>query len=255
MIPAAHELKSFYRSFGGRIVRRVLAQALAEFWPPAEIGAGEALCGYGYAAPYLRSYMEGRGEGRAPRAILFMPSRLGVHHWPPEGANRAALVEEADWPLETNSLDRLMMVHGFEFAPDPHLLLEEAFRVLKSSGRLLLVVPNRMGLWSHADMTPFALGTPYMAGRIGDYLKAARFAPERQAQALFVPPFRSDLVLRSAGLWEKAGPYIMPSFGGVHVVEAVKQLYAAVPPRGKPQLVKIPGLKAPAAAGRGLGRS
>ena len=91
--------------------------------------------------------------------------------------------------------------------------------------------------------------------RFAAWCKAARFAPERQAQALFVPPFRSDLVLRSAGLWEKAGPYIMPSFGGVHVVEAVKQLYAAVPPRGKPQLVKIPGLKAPAAAGRGLGRS
>jgi len=56
--------------------------------------------------------------------------------------------------------------------------------------------------------------------------------------------------LRSAVAWERAGSYIAAPFAGVHIVEATKQVYRAVPARRRrtqlvpalePALVPSPG--------------
>jgi hypothetical protein len=52
------------------------------------------------------------------------------------------------------------------------------------------------------------------------------FTPEATATALFVPPFRSRMVLRSAPAWENLGNRWFPTFAGVLLVEAGKQIYA-----------------------------
>ena len=45
-----------------------------------------------------------------------------------------------------------------EMTNDPGTLLREAWRVLAAGGRLLVVVPNRRGLWARMDTTPFGHG-------------------------------------------------------------------------------------------------
>ena len=40
-------------------------------------------------------------------------------------------------------------------------LLREMWRVLAPEGRLILVVPNRRGVWARLDKTPFGQGRPY----------------------------------------------------------------------------------------------
>jgi hypothetical protein len=52
------------------------------------------------------------------------------------------------------------------------------------------------------------------------------FTPLQTQAALFVPPFRSRFVLRSAPAWEKLGERWFPTFAGVVIVEAAKQIYA-----------------------------
>ena len=111
--------------------------------------------------------------------------------------------------------------------------LEEFWRVLKSNGRLLLVVPNRMGLWARAHWTPFGHGMPYSAGQVEEFLRENLFIIERTERALFVPPFKSQTLLRTAGLWEKVGKTICPAMGGMIFVEASKQIYASTG-KGKP---------------------
>ena len=107
-------------------------------------------------------------------------------------------------------------------------MLAEAWRVLKSNGRLLLVVPNRIGLWARAEWTPFGHGRPYTSRQIGQYLRDAAFVHERTQQALFMPPFKSFLVLRGAYAFEAFGRALSPALAGVYMVEASKQVYAGV---------------------------
>jgi SAM-dependent methyltransferase len=218
MIPTAYQLRDFYKTLGGRIVRRLVREQIARFWSDSN---GLRLLGGGYAVPYLKYYAQG-----SERIVAVMFTGQGVHYWPEDAGNLAALADETDLPFETNSIDRILLIHSLEFTGFLQPAFEELWRVLKSNGRILVVVPNRMGLWARADWTPFGRGTPYSAGQVEDFLRDNRFIPERTERALFVPPFKSETLLRSAALWEKIGRRICPAMGGLIFVEASKQIYA-----------------------------
>lgn len=215
---SAYDLKSFYNGLKGRIIRSLIRQKILSIWP--EINSCH-IVGYGYALPYLRPYLKDNTH-----VFNMMPAQLGVHDWPPEGKNLVCLNAEQCLPLETNSVDRILMVHALEFLDSPEETFEELWRVLKSSGRLLIVVPNRMGLWARADWSPFGQGQPYSVGQVENFLSDNLFVHEQTSHALFSPPFQSSFFLRGAHFFEKIGPYLYPALGGVHVIEASKQLYA-----------------------------
>jgi hypothetical protein len=101
--------------------------------------------------------------------------------------------------------------------------------VLKDDGRLLVVTPNRRGLWAHVEATPFGQGEPYSRGQIDRLLAHALFRVERRAPALFFPPLTAGALLRSARLWEDAGRRLCPQLSGLTLCDAVKDVYAAIP--------------------------
>src|SRR3546814_313059 len=98
--------------------------------------------------------------GEAERVLAFMPASQGVMHWPPEGAGLVSLVEETDLPLPDYSIDRVLLAHGLENADSLRALLREIWRVLTGDGRVLVVVPNRRGLWARSDRTPLGGAIP-----------------------------------------------------------------------------------------------
>ena len=77
--------------------------------------------------------------------------------------------------------------------------------MLKDDGRLLIVAPNRSGMWAYWDSTPFGHGLPYSAGQLGRLLAAGLFRVERRDAALWMPPSQLRILLRSAPLFERAG--------------------------------------------------
>lgn len=218
MYTSVYDLKAFYNTRIGRIVRRVLRDRIAGFWPDS---AQMRVMGYGYALPYMSAFMPD-----AERIFNVMPAGQGTHQWPVDGKNLTCLSEETELPLETNSVDRILMIHSLEYSEISKQTLQEVWRVLKSNGRMLLIVPNRAGLWARADWSPFGQGTPYSASQIVRYLKDNLFVHERTEEALFMPPFSSSIVMKSAGWFEYLGQSIVPFAAGVHMVEASKQLYA-----------------------------
>lgn len=231
MIPTAYQLRAFYKTLGGRFVRKLVRDRVDALWPSHK---GLRVVGAGYAAPYLKPYLE-----EAERAVCVMFPVQGVHQWPEHDDNLTCLTDESDLPLETNSVDRILLIHSLEFTGFLKPAFEEFYRVLKSNGRIIVVVPNRMGLWARADWTPFGRGTPYSAAQVEEFLKENLFIPEGSERALFIPPFKSQTLLRSAMLWEKLGRKICPAMGGILLVEASKQIYAGT---GKlaPAAKKIP---------------
>ncbi len=215
-------MKAFYNTMVGRVVRRILQERIRSFWPDVH---GLRLLGCGYATPYLRIFMD-----EAERVIASMPAGQGVHHWPyrlnVNEKNLVCLTEETELPIETNSVDRVLMIHALEHSELLAESLREIWRVLKSNGRVIVVVPNRSGLWARTDWSPFGQGTPYSAYQIQNFLRDNGFVHEQTEEALFMPPVKSSWFLKSAGFYERLGRTVLPVVAGVHIVEASKQLYA-----------------------------
>ena len=62
-------------------------------------------------------------------------------------------------------------------------------------------------------------------------LRETWFTPTGWGEALYVPPISRGWFLRSAVAWERAGASMSAPFAGVHIVEATKQVYRAIPAR------------------------
>jgi SAM-dependent methyltransferase len=212
------DLRDFYQTPLGLMARRVLRAQIAEMWPQMR-GEGVLLLGYG--APLLRPLSR-----QAAALYAFMPAAQGVSYWPREGPNVSCLTEIDNLPLPDNSIDRVIALHALEGLAEPAPLLREVWRVMKSGGRFLTIIPNRRGLWAHSDRTPFGNGQPYSPSQIKSALHNQGFLIERVRHALYVPPGASRLGLSFADKIEKYAPRLFPGFGGVLLVEASKQLYA-----------------------------
>lgn len=235
----------YYRSALGRAAQRVLRDELAKMWPEAK---GQAVVGYGFAVPLLRPFL-----ADARRVIALMPGPQGVMPWPPAMPNLALLCEETLWPISTGFVDKLVVMHGLETSEQPAALLEECWRALGPGGRAVFVVPNRAGIWSRTDATPFGVGRPYTMGQLEALLKRHRFVIERGISTLYQPPSVNRFWRKVGGMMEATGRHIpLLAAGGVLIVEAGKQV--AQPLRGSlAETVRRPVLVpkgVPAGAGR-----
>lgn len=215
------DLREFYESSLGLVARRMVRTAVRDFWPDV---SGLRLLGVGYATPLLRPFLD-----EAERVLTLMPPAQGVVHWPPEGRNVAFLSEEGEWPLADVSIDRVLAVHAVEHSEFLRAMLRETWRVLSDNGRVLIVVPNRRGIWARVDATPFGSGHPYTPTQLSRVLRDNMFTPTRSAHALYIPPTRFRTLLAAGQAWENIGARWFPGFAGVTLVEASKQLYAVTP--------------------------
>lgn len=211
------DLRDFYATPLGQVTRRLIGHQLRRFWPDVR---GMRVLGVGFATPYLRVFL-----GEAERAIALMPASQGVLPWPAEGRGLTALGEETDWPLPDRSFDRILMVHTLESTEQVRAVMRETWRVLGDGGRLVVVVPNRRGIWSRLERTPFGNGRPYTPGQLVRLLRDNMFTPLARGSALFLPPTCSPMLLRMAPAVERLGLRCGEAFGGVVIIEAAKQIY------------------------------
>lgn len=215
------DLRSFYSSTLGRLAERSIAMALSSIWAAVP---NERLLGMGYALPWLERF-----GTDAERVLAFMPARQGAVSWPASGPCATALVFEEDLPLYDSSIDRVLMIHALEHAENPREALMEIWRVLSPGGRLVIVAPNRRGMWARFEHTPFGTGRPFSRGQLNALLRETNFTPSAWADALHFPPSRRRWMMRLHALLERSGRRFWPLFAGVVVVEAQKRLYQGIP--------------------------
>ena len=72
---------------------------------------------------------------------------------------------------------------------------------------------------------------PYSRSQITQLLRETWFTPTGWDEALYVPPIPRKWFLRSAIAWERTGAALWAPFAGVHIVDASKQVYRAIPAR------------------------
>ena len=216
MFEHASDLNDYYRSRQGRHVAKRLRQYLKDFWSKAP-NACNAVIGYG--APVLRAE-------DMPIQTIFLPERLGAERWPAKGPDRTVLANSHMLPLQNVQLDRILALHALEFDSDPRHFLEECWRVLDGAGRIMVMVPNRTGLWARAERTPFGHGRPFSRRQLRDLFATNGFTVCQVRTLLFMPPVEMGLFLRFGSQIEHLGRTWSPRVGGVLCIEAEKMLYA-----------------------------
>ncbi|MFN3583610.1 class I SAM-dependent methyltransferase [Phenylobacterium sp.] len=242
------ELRRFYASDLGRAARTMVERKLVEAWGD---GRGLDMLALGYGTPFVMPF-----QTAARRMVAAMPAQQGVEVWPVGGRNLAALTPEDALPFRNALFDRILVVHAIEESADPVGLLKEVWRVLAPSGRVIVTVAARNGLWANAEKTPFGHGRPYTRAQLAELLREAELEPSGWTRALYVPPV--GWMARWAEGFEQVGSRLWPGFAGLLLMEAVKQTYA-VKPKGarvragvvRPALVPSPA--GAGATGRTLG--
>ncbi len=136
-------------------------------------------------------------------------------------------------PLQSASVDAVLLPHTLDFCAEAPRLLREVHRVLIPEGRLLLFCFNPLSSWGLMRWWPRRgqrrrvpwCGSQLTPFRIGDWLKLLGFTQETREMLVFRPPLRRALAPQLDWV-EVAGRRWWPVLGGVFVVRAVKRVPA-----------------------------
>lgn len=219
MKPTVYDFKEFYGTDAGGVVRAAVFSAIQKLWPDM---TGRHVMVFGYGAPYHDLFAP------AERLLYLMPPDQGAYPWPEAEKNSVAVAARTALPIQSNTLDGVVLIHSLEYTNATDLHLDEIWRVLKSQGRLMIIVPSRTGFWARAEWSPFGQGTPFTLSQVHRYLRDALFIPERHVPILYTPPLRLRILMRCARFFETYCPFFLSPIAGLHVVEASKQVYAGL---------------------------
>ena len=215
-------LRNFYKTPLGKHVADQMHPHLSRFWQ-TDASRCNLIVGYGidWMPPASRHH------DIPANLISLMLAGSGVIAWPESEPIRSGLVDSHALPLPDVHIDRLLLAHALEFDSEPGRLLDECWRVLDGSGRLLVVVPNRRGLWARLEHIPFGHGHPYSNRQLCLLLETHGFVPKRTYRTVFLPPLYNRAMMRFSTTIERLGQRWWPVLGGLLLVEAEKKLYAA----------------------------
>jgi SAM-dependent methyltransferase len=237
------ELSDFYGSPLGKITARLIRRQIRSLWPSVK---GMDLMGLGYAPPFIETFRE-----EANHTVAIMPTLQGVVRWPRYKdhdrnqygryhGNLTALARETDLPIPDASMDRIILVHCLEHTDHSKEMLREVWRTLSPGGRVIIIVPSRLGPWCRSESNPFGHGKPFSTSQVKQLLSKNMLSPTRWTSALFLPPFKSRTMLTALSNLESTGERWWSQFAGALIIEAEKQIYAANPKSKKRKLVTNP---------------
>ncbi len=222
------DLIDFYATPLGKTTAATIRGLLNQLWPNININT---LMTMGYPIPFMPE------TNNIHRTIVFMPAAQGIIHWPDEAKNQCCLINEDALPLPNESVDRILIIHSLEHAEHIRPYLRELWRILASNGRLIVIVPNRRGLWAQMDETPFGHGNPYTMTQLSRILKENQFTPLRSLRGLYNIPSHSRILKNISKVLEKIGPLCLAKFSGLVCIEASKQVYCGYHVKKPPRIL------------------
>jgi ubiquinone/menaquinone biosynthesis C-methylase UbiE len=134
-------------------------------------------------------------------------------------------------PFASQSFDLVVGVTLLCFAEQPDLILREANRLLKDSGRIVVGELNRLSYWSRLRKvkalfheTSYRHAHFLSPSELKQLLWQAGFAVRGNETRIFFPPTNWSPVLKQYSLFERAGGALFPSHGAFVGMKADKQL-------------------------------
>ena len=185
------------------------------------------MLGIGYATPYLGLFRE-----EAERCLALMPAPQGVVRWPSTRPALAALVEEDDLAADRfRGRSRAAGARAGKFARSGRAAARGVAGAAPAAAGCSRWCRTGAGCGRAWTRRRSVTAGPIRARRSRN--SCARPGSRRPAGArrLYVPPIARGWFLRSAVAWERTGATLSAPFAGVHIVEATKQVYRAIPAR------------------------
>ncbi len=223
------DLKEFYQAPESNNIRCILQKILSKL----RLNNKDTKTLFvGFGTPYADN---------TKNEFLLMLGHIGVLAWPNSKNNRTVLSYEGEWPFADNVFDEIIIIHGLEYAQNTGNILEESYRSLRPEGRLIVIVPNRRGIWVHSDKTPLGFGQPYTLTQLSNILRKYEFVPIEVVRGLYSFPYKNSP--NNTWPWfELIASRTLQKFSGLVGVVAIKRVYAGLPMRkAKKEIrVKIP---------------
>jgi len=156
---------------------------------------------------------------------------------PVKGTQREnVLAEFSALPVESDSVDVVLLHHTLEFSHNPHQVLKEVNRVLVHRGHVVIVAFNTFslfGIWkriaslfsSSRQWRHSSLGQH----RLSDWFKLLDLEKTKVHHTFYRPPFSSGLLLKRFAFLDSIGNALRLPLGGVHIIIARKDVCGVTP--------------------------
>jgi SAM-dependent methyltransferase len=135
-------------------------------------------------------------------------------------------------PIETNSIDLVVIPHVLEFSSNPHQILREVHRVLIPEGQVIVCGFNPRSLWGVRGHfgAPQEGNFPWRGNfialpRLKDWLTLLDFEITEDRLCCYAPPFSQEKWLTRFYFMEAAGSRWWRFSGGVYFLNAVKRVH------------------------------
>lgn len=147
----------------------------------------------------------------------------------------SALGELHRLPIESDSVDAILLPHTLDFRDRPHAILREVDRVLRADGHVVVLGFKPGGLWGLRRLIPGA-GMPPGADhlipdrRLKDWLQLLDMRIQASLRYFFRWPLPRKNVSGSQK-WERRGRALWPELAACYMLTAQKRVSALTPVR------------------------
>lgn len=140
-------------------------------------------------------------------------------------------------PMQSDSLDIVILPHVLEFSSEPHQVLREVERVLIAEGHVVILGFNPWSIWNIFRFSLFWKNqAPWnahflAASRVVDWLTLLGFDVVQRHGYYYQPPLQSENIIKKLGFLEKIGQRFWPKLGAGYVLVARKRVETLTPIR------------------------
>jgi SAM-dependent methyltransferase len=160
---------------------------------------------------------------------LLRGSRIPLRVHVGRGANAGLRADFRDLPIESNSVDLMVLPHTLEFSDHPHQIVREVARALRPEGQVVIAGFNPLSLWGlrrgfgSRDEYPWQ-GSFIHLPRVKDWFALLGLEIVAGSMACYAPPCADQKWLDRFAFMEKAGDRWWPIAGGVYFLQAIKRV-------------------------------
>lgn len=135
--------------------------------------------------------------------------------------------------VENDAVDAIILPHTLDFAENPHAILRESYRILRSEGQMILLGFNPVGLWGLRRLWP---GQGYPPGvdqliaerKLCDWLQLLGMQVQSSQRFFFRLPIARH-GNRVSKEWERRGQRWWPELAACYIVRARKRIVTLTP--------------------------
>jgi len=160
---------------------------------------------------------------------LLRSSRIPLRVHVGQGATAGLRADFRDLPIESNSVDLMVLPHTLEFSDHPHQIVREVARALRPEGQVVIAGFNPLSLWGlrrgfgRRDEFPWQ-GRFIHLPRVKDWFALLGLEIVAGSMACYAPPCTEQKWLDRFAFMEKAGDRWWPIAGGVFFLQAIKRV-------------------------------